>query len=53
MSLWTLIRTLIETVSCFSCVSSWYSVNAAETHETVHWESDMRYQIHPFRPDLS
>jgi len=28
-------------------------VNAAETHETIHWESGMRYQIPHFRPDLS
>lgn len=42
---WTLIWTLIPPVSCVSCVSSWYSVNAAETHETIHWESGMRYQI--------
>jgi hypothetical protein len=28
-----------------------YSVNAAETHETFHWESGMRYQSRPHRPD--
>jgi hypothetical protein len=28
-------------------------VNAAETHETFHQESGMRYQIRPFRPDLN
>ena len=27
-----------------SCVSSWYWVNAAETHQTFHRESGMRYQ---------
>jgi len=32
-------------VSCVSCVSSWYWVNAAETHETFHRESGMRYQL--------
>src|SRR4051794_34677177 len=26
-----------------SCVSWRHSVNAAETQETVHWKSDMRY----------
>ena len=36
---------LIDPVSCVSCVSSWYSLNAVETHETVHWESGMRYQV--------
>jgi hypothetical protein len=25
-------------------------VNAAETHETIHLESGMRYQHHAFRP---
>jgi hypothetical protein len=24
-------------------------MNAAETHETIHWESGMRYQISPFK----
>src|SRR3989304_4744993 len=33
-------------VSCVSCVSRRCSVNAAETHETVRWESGMRYQTH-------
>ena len=41
---WTLIWTLIDPVSCVSCVSSWYWVTAAETYETFHWESGMRYQ---------
>ena len=31
-------RTLIDPVPCVSCVSWMYSVNAAETYETVHWE---------------
>ena len=31
--------------SCVSCVSSWYWVNAAETHETFHRESGMRYHL--------
>jgi len=43
---WTLIRTLIDPASCVSFVSWWYWVYAAETHETVHWASGMRY--HPF-----
>jgi hypothetical protein len=38
--------------SCVSCVSSLYSVDVAETHETVHLESGMRYQS-PNWPDLS
>src|SRR3989304_5586348 len=37
-------------VSCVSCVSRRCSVNAAETHETVRWESGMRYQPHTPRP---
>ncbi len=43
--LWSLIWTLIDPVSCVSCVSWMYSVNAAETHETFHQESGMRYQL--------
>ena len=31
-----------------SCVSWMYSVDAAETHETIRWESGMRYQPSPF-----
>jgi hypothetical protein len=46
---WTLIRTLTDPVSCVSCVSWRYPVNAAETHETVHPESGMRYQSRDFR----
>ncbi len=42
----TPIWTLIDPVSCVSCVSWWYSVNAAETHETIHTESGMRYHPH-------
>ena len=42
---WSLIGTLMDPVSCVSCVSWWYWVNAAETHETFHWESGMRYQV--------
>jgi hypothetical protein len=42
---WTPIWTLIDPVSCVSCVSSWYWVNAAETHETVQWASGMRYHF--------
>jgi len=34
----------MDPVSCVSCVSGVYSVNAAEKHETFHWESGMRYQ---------
>ena len=36
---------LIDPVSCVSYVSWGYWVNVAETHETVHCESGMRYQI--------
>ena len=43
---WTLIWTLMDPVACVSCVSSWYWVNAAETHETFRRESGMRY--HPY-----
>jgi hypothetical protein len=50
---WTLIWTLIDPVSCISCVSWRYSVYEAETHETFHWESGMRYQSRPRRPDRS
>jgi hypothetical protein len=34
---------LIDHVSFVPCVSWCYRVNAAETHETVRWESGMRY----------
>jgi hypothetical protein len=34
----------MDPVSCVSCVSWMDSVNAAETHETFHQESGMRYQ---------
>ncbi len=44
--IWSLIWSLMDPVSCVSCVSWMYSVYAAETHETFHWESGMRY--HPF-----
>jgi hypothetical protein len=42
-----LIGALMDPVSCVSCASWVYSVNAGETHETIHQESGMRYQIHP------
>jgi hypothetical protein len=42
---WSLVWTLIGRASCVSCVSCSYSVNPVETHETVHLESGMRYQI--------
>lgn len=42
-TVWTPIWTLIPPVSCVSCVSWVYSVNAAETHETIYRESGMRY----------
>jgi hypothetical protein len=42
---WTLIRTPMDPVSCVSCVSWRYPVNAAETHETFPSESGMRYQL--------
>jgi hypothetical protein len=45
---WTLIWSLITPVSCVSCVSWWSFLNAAETHETFHWASGMRYQFRPF-----
>jgi len=38
-------------VSCVSCVSWSHWVNAAETHETIHWESGMRYHSRHDRPD--
>jgi hypothetical protein len=41
---WSLIWTLIDPVSYVSCVSWMYPLNAAETHETFHWESGMPYQ---------
>jgi hypothetical protein len=34
----------MDPVSCVSCVSSCYCVNAGETHETFRQESGMRYQ---------
>jgi hypothetical protein len=34
----------MDPVSCVSYVSWWYCVYAAETHETIHWKSGMRYQ---------
>ena len=43
----------IRLVSCVSCVSWWYCVNAAETHEAPHQESGMRYQIRSQAPILS
>jgi hypothetical protein len=42
---WTLIWTLMDSVSRVSCVSWMYWVYAAETHETFHTESGMRYQL--------
>jgi hypothetical protein len=48
-----LIGALMDPVSCVSCVSWMYCVNAAETHETFHQESGMRYQTRLHRPDLS
>jgi hypothetical protein len=35
----------MDPVPCVSCVSFWHWMNAAENHETVHWESGMRYQV--------
>ena len=35
----------MNAVSCVSYVSWMYWVNAAETHETFHLESGMRYQV--------
>jgi hypothetical protein len=40
----------MDPVSCVSCVSSCYCVNAGETHETFRQESGMRYQASS-RPD--
>ena len=34
----------MDPVSCVSCVSWMHCVYAAETHETFHQESGMRYQ---------
>jgi hypothetical protein len=48
----SLIWTLMDPVSFVSCVSSWYWVSAAETHQTFHRESGMRYQVSS-SPDLS
>jgi len=41
----------MDPVSCVSYVSWGYSVNVAETHETVHRESGMRYQSSSGSPD--
>ncbi len=49
---WSLIWTLMDPVSCVSCVSGMCWLYAAETHETFPWESGMRYQS-AIRPDLS
>jgi hypothetical protein len=46
-----LVGALTSPVSFVSWVSWRYSVNLAETHETVDWESGMRYQIRQFQPD--
>src|SRR5215203_1575558 len=35
----------MDPVSCVSSVSWTHSVNAAETHVTVHWKSGMRYHV--------
>jgi hypothetical protein len=35
----------MDPVSCVSCVSSWYWVNATETHQTFHRASGMRYTL--------
>ena len=48
---WTLIWSLIDPVSCVSCVSWMRWLYAAETHETFHRESGMRYQTRLHRPD--
>ena len=48
---WSLIWTLMNPVSCVSYVSWMYWVNAADTHETFHWESGMRYQHSSRSPD--
>jgi hypothetical protein len=40
---WSLIWSLMDPVSCVSCVSWMCWLYAAETHETFHWESGMRY----------
>ena len=42
--------TLMGPVSYVSYVSWMHMLNAAETYETVHWESGMRYQIRHSRP---
>lgn len=41
---WTHLWTLIGPASCVSCNSWCYPVNTAETHQTVHADSGMRYQ---------
>ena len=46
----TPIWTLIDPVSCVSCVSWLHWVYAAETRETFHQESDMRYQVSSLGP---
>jgi hypothetical protein len=48
---WSLVWTLMDPVSCVSCVSSCYCMNASETHATCHRESGMRYQHSSNRPD--
>ena len=35
----------MDPVSYVSCVSCVYWMYAAEPHETIHWESGMRYQL--------
>jgi hypothetical protein len=40
---WSLVWTPMTPVSCVSCVSGMYWVNATETHETIYWESGLRY----------
>ena len=45
-SVWSLIWTLMNPVSCVSYVSGMYWVNAGETHETLYRESGMRYHAH-------
>lgn len=41
----------MDPVSCVSCVSWMHWVYAAETHETFHQESGMRYQHSKTGPD--
>ena len=50
---WSLVWTLMDPVSCVSCVSWMHWLYAFGTHETLHQESGMRYQVSSPGPNLS